>query len=34
VIEMLRRIDINQLTPLEALNKLHELQKLARASGG
>lgn len=30
VIEMLRRIDINQLTPLEALNKLHELQKLAR----
>ncbi|WP_448544180.1 DNA mismatch repair protein MutS [Roseiflexus sp.] len=34
VIEMLRRIDINQLTPLEALNKLHELQKLARASSG
>ncbi|MBO9384454.1 MAG: DNA mismatch repair protein MutS [Roseiflexus sp.] len=34
VIEMLRRIDINQLTPLEALNKLHELQKLARAGGG
>ncbi|MGQ9547908.1 MAG: DNA mismatch repair protein MutS [Roseiflexus sp.] len=34
VIEMLRRIDINQLTPLEALNKLHELQKLARTGGG
>jgi DNA mismatch repair protein MutS len=33
VIEMLRRIDINQLTPLEALNKLHELQKLARTGG-
>ncbi|MCS6940051.1 MAG: DNA mismatch repair protein MutS, partial [Roseiflexus sp.] len=34
VIEMLRRLDINQLTPLEALNKLYELQKLARAGGG
>ncbi len=34
VLEMLRRIDINQLTPLEALNKLYELQKLARTGGG
>ena len=34
LLEMLRRLDINQLTPLEALNKLHELQKLARTSGG
>ncbi|MGB9751800.1 DNA mismatch repair protein MutS [Roseiflexus castenholzii] len=34
VIEMLRRLDINQLTPLEALNKLYELQKLARIGGG
>jgi len=34
VLEMLRRLDINELTPLEALNKLHELQKLARTSAG
>ncbi|MCS6845440.1 MAG: DNA mismatch repair protein MutS [Caldilineales bacterium] len=30
VVEALRRLDINALTPLEALNKLYELQKMAR----
>lgn len=34
VLEMLRRLDINELTPLEALNKLYELQKLAQDSRG
>ncbi len=29
VLEYLRRLNINELTPLEALNLLHELQKLA-----
>lgn len=30
VLEMLRRLNINELTPIEALNKLNELQKLAK----
>ncbi len=30
VLEMLRRLDINELTPIEALTKLYELQKLAK----
>jgi DNA mismatch repair protein MutS len=30
VVEYLRRLNINDLTPLDALNKLHELQKLLR----
>lgn len=34
VLEMLRRLEINELTPLEALNKLYELQKLAKTSAG
>jgi len=29
VLEMIRRINLNELTPIEALLKLHELQKLA-----
>ena len=29
VVEAMRKIDVN-LTPLDALNKLYELQKLAR----
>jgi len=29
LIEMLRRLNVNELTPLEALTKLYELQKLA-----
>ena len=30
VVEAMRKIDVNSLTPLDALNKLYELQKLAR----
>ncbi len=30
LIEMLRRLNVNELTPLEALTKLYELQKLAK----
>jgi DNA mismatch repair protein MutS len=30
VVEYLRRLNINELTPLEAMNKLYELQKLLR----
>ena len=30
VVEYLRRLNINDLTPLDALNKLHELQRLLR----
>jgi DNA mismatch repair protein MutS len=30
LVEEIRRIDLNQLTPLEALNKLAELQRRAR----
>jgi DNA mismatch repair protein MutS len=30
VIEMIRRLDVNALTPLEALTKLFELQRLAQ----
>jgi DNA mismatch repair protein MutS len=29
LIEMLRRLNVNELTPIEALTKLYELQKLA-----
>jgi DNA mismatch repair protein MutS len=29
VVEMLRRLNVNELTPIEALTKLYELQKLA-----
>jgi DNA mismatch repair protein MutS len=29
VIEMLRRLNVNELSPIEALTKLYELQKLA-----
>jgi DNA mismatch repair protein MutS len=32
VIEMIRRLDVNALTPLEALTKLFELQRLAQRS--
>ncbi len=32
VIEMIRRLDVNELTPLEALTKLFELQRLAQRS--
>jgi DNA mismatch repair protein MutS len=28
--ELLRRLNINELSPIEALNKLYELQKLAQ----
>ena len=30
VVEELEKLDINSLTPIEALNKLYELQKKAR----
>jgi DNA mismatch repair protein MutS len=30
VVEALRKMDVNNLTPLDALNRLYELQKLAR----
>jgi DNA mismatch repair protein MutS len=30
LIEMLRRMNVNELTPIEALTKLYELQKLAK----
>jgi len=30
VLEELEKLDINELTPLEALNKLYELQKKAK----
>jgi DNA mismatch repair protein MutS len=33
-VEELRSIDVNALTPLEALNKLAELQRRAQAAGG
>jgi hypothetical protein len=29
VVEMIRRLNINELTPLDALNRLAELQKIA-----
>ena len=29
VVEMLRRLNVNELTPIEALTRLYELQKLA-----
>jgi DNA mismatch repair protein MutS len=32
VIEMLRRLNVNELSPIEALTKLYELQKLAQQS--
>ena len=34
IIAELKRIDINNLTPLDALNKLNELASLARRPGG
>ena len=34
LVEELRSIDVNALTPLEALNKLAELQRRAQATGG
>ena len=34
ILEELRTLDVNSLTPLEALNKLYELQKQAQQSGG
>jgi DNA mismatch repair protein MutS len=30
VLELIRRLNLNELTPIEALNKLYELQKLAK----
>ena len=30
VVEALRKLDVNGLTPLDALNRLYELQKLAK----
>jgi hypothetical protein len=30
VVETLRQLDVNSLTPLEAISKLYELQKQAR----
>jgi hypothetical protein len=30
LIEMVRRMNVNELSPLEALTKLYELQKLAK----
>ena len=30
VVEALRKLDVNSLTPLEALNRLFEMQKLAK----
>ena len=32
-LEALRSLDLDALTPLEALNKLHELQRQARGDG-
>ncbi|NJN65255.1 MAG: DNA mismatch repair protein MutS [Chloroflexaceae bacterium] len=34
VVEYLRRLNVNELTPLEALNKLYHLQKIARTGVG
>ncbi len=34
VVEMLRQIDVNSLTPLDALTKLYELQKQVEEKGG
>jgi DNA mismatch repair protein MutS len=34
VVELIRRLNINDLTPLEALNKLAELQRLAGRGEG
>jgi len=34
VVEALRQIDVNSLTPLDALTKLYELQKQVEEKGG
>ena len=34
VVEAIRELDVESLTPLEALTKLYELHRLARADSG